>query len=155
MGLNGEALRALCGSGVVRQFLDIRVSGSLERLATRDGDLVCFAKGDVGTMICLDPRTLHVVEVTSSGFQRAMFVNTSVELFSRTVAAVAAQFPFHSTEAEIETLHQDAERVADLVRGIDPLAMERDRFWSTLVDDIEMGNFYPARVATDGPKSAG
>jgi hypothetical protein len=38
-------------------------------------------------------------------------------------------------------IHAVARDLADLIRGIDPEAMADDRFWSTFVDDVEMGDF--------------
>jgi hypothetical protein len=52
-----------------------------------------------------------------------------------------ARFPYYDEDAEFDEIDAVARDLADLIRGIDPEAMADDRFWSTFVDDVEMGDF--------------
>ena len=70
-----------------------------------------------------------------------LFVNSSIAAFTATVRAVLERFPYYDEDAEFDGIHAVARDLADLIRGIDPEAMADDRFWSTFVDDVEMGDF--------------
>jgi hypothetical protein len=57
------------------------------------------------------------------------------------VRPVLKRFPCYDEDAEFDEIHAVARELADLIHEIDPEAMADDRFWSTFVDDVEMGDF--------------
>jgi hypothetical protein len=84
------------------------------------------------------PRRDRCVEIPRHG---VLFVNSSIAAFTETVRVVLERFPYYDEDAELDEVHAAARDLADLIRRIDPKAMRVDRFWSTLVDDVEMGDF--------------
>ena len=102
-------------------------------------------------MMCVDPETGHVVEVWDGSPTQMPrpkpkwiegFVNSSLDQFRRSVEAVTNRFPFYGREdggLEIRTAASDD--VRSLVETIDPMAAAADQFWSTLADDIAIGDF--------------
>jgi hypothetical protein len=103
------------------------------------GDLVQFGTG-LNLPICLDPKTNEVVSVAADGLSTSL-VNSSFERFTETVSAVTSRFPFYGLDSSDDDVEAATRNVADMIRRIDESAMVPDRFWSTLVDDIGMGDF--------------
>ncbi len=103
------------------------------------GGLIQFGQLMHDDPVCVDPTTGQVLEITRQG--TVLFVNSSIAAFTETVRAVVERFPYHDEDAEFDEIHAVARDLADLIRGIDPEAMADDRFWSTFVDDVEMGDF--------------
>ena len=69
------------------------------------------------------------------------FVNSSVGQFTETVRAVMDRFPYYdrgSAWGDWEAAGNDLMR---LIEAVDPEAAIPDRFWSTFVDDVKMGDF--------------
>jgi hypothetical protein len=89
--------------------------------------------------VCVDPTTGQVLEITRQG--TVLFVNSSIAAFTETVRAVLERFPYYDEDAEFDEIHAVARDLADLIHGINPEAMADDGFWSTFVDDVEMGDF--------------
>jgi hypothetical protein len=104
------------------------------------GALIVIGTTGLQGHVCLDPVSGEVVEVVDPRDPPA-FVNTSVADFTRTAQLVFSLFPFHSRGAELEERDRSAKKVAAEIEKIDPAAMLSDRFWSTLVDDIIIGDF--------------
>jgi hypothetical protein len=70
------------------------------------------------------------------------FANTSVTHFWDSVRAVTARFPLYSSDDDDdEEPFRAGDDVAAIVSAIDPPAMDTDQFWSTFVDDVQMGDF--------------
>jgi hypothetical protein len=103
---------------------------------------VCFGAVGPFLMMCLDPASGEIVSliVARTGAE-PHFVNSSLPLFARTVETVIARYPFHAGDASYAAMGEAARDVGEIVRAIDPPAMEPDRYWSTLVEDIALGGF--------------
>lgn len=143
LGLDDDVAGFLSDHGVPRRIFDLRASTSLEKVGAPGAEVICFASSTGGAKIGIDPRTREVIRLDASAPQGRKFVNTSATLFADTARAVAGQVPFHSPEATADEVRLDAERVAAMIRAIDPGAMEPDRYWSSMVDDIKTRKFDP------------
>ena len=89
--------------------------------------------------VCVDLATGRVLEISRRGV--ALFVSSSIATFTETTRAVLDRFPYYDEDAEFDEIDAAARDLADLIRGIDPEAMVQDRFWSTFVDDVAIGDF--------------
>jgi hypothetical protein len=72
------------------------------------------------------------------------FVSSSLEKFIETVKAVTARFPFYSVKdlsVDDGVVDGAVKDVMDAIRSVDERALEEDGFWTSLVDDIQMGDF--------------
>jgi hypothetical protein len=135
-----DAARDLSARGVPEELLGgrYRSTDAITYLPCGKRMLLQFGTG-LGSPMCLDVSTGEIVTVAPKS--TVQFVNSSLERFVDTAVAVTALFPFYG-EAEIESEAEGAGfRVADAIRSVEPRAMDRDLFWSTLVDDITMGDF--------------
>jgi hypothetical protein len=120
-----------------------------------DGTVVLrLGSGRMGSSICLVPSSGAVVAVwdrRAEGEARGpqwveRFVNSSVAKFAATGYAVNERFPFYSRSAfDTDEGYLDVQRAGtDLIREIaqlDPPAAAPDCYWSTLADDVEIGDF--------------
>ena len=145
----------LSGVGVPRDFLDgiYWANERLDLFRRSDGSrLIHFGTSRLwDPMMCVDPETGHVVEIwdgspaqmpSSAPEWIEGFVNSSLDHFRRSVEAVTNRFPFYSREdGGLEIRTAASEDVRSLVEAIDPPAAEPDQFWSTLADDIAIGDF--------------
>src|SRR5262249_36690079 len=140
--LSRDQTEVLTGEGIPKDFFGelFRATHNLEPIETSTGTYICFGTSGYGVRICLDPRSGEVVQLVGSEHLRN-FVNTSLRQFVKTIKAVLARFPFHGTDATSDDINAAARDVAAIISDVDPPAMIPDRFWSTLVDDIKMGDF--------------
>lgn len=126
--------------GAPRQVLngrfDAAEAASLLQVGGRP--LVRFGRA-LSSDVCLAIPSCEVVSVGPDGVVR--FVNSSLERFIETAMAVTARFPFYGEDDSEETVEQAASDVATAIRAVEERALERDGFWATLVDDINMGDF--------------
>jgi len=90
--------------------------------------------------MCMDVATGSIVILRGTAVG---FVSSSLEKFIETVKAVTARFPFYSEKDVLveEVVDQAVKDVMDAIRSVDERALEQDGFWTTLVDDIQMGDF--------------
>jgi len=141
-GRRPEVCEALFRTGVPRDLFSGRYA-CVQNPAVLDvpehGRLIQFGQLTHDDPVCVDPTTGQVLEITRQG--TVLFVNSSIAAFTETVRAVVERFPYHDEDAEFDEIHAVARDLADLIRGIDPEAMADDHFWSTFVDDVEMGDF--------------
>jgi len=49
-------------------------------------------------------------------------------------------FPFYSRNTPLDERDQLADRIHDVIGGIDPRALDHDGFWATFVDDLANGD---------------
>jgi hypothetical protein len=118
-----------------------RAFDSPELLDTRDPAprLLGFASTGFRGVIALDVETGKVVEFHGEG--PVTFVNTSLERFVATARAVHDRFPFYARGASDDDMDAAADDLLRVIGAIDPPAARVDQFWSTLVDDVRMGDF--------------
>jgi hypothetical protein len=106
--------------------------------------LVRFAScGVLGDAMCIDPTTGAVWEVLNRSVPRRLFVSSSLSQFADTVDAVAARFPFYDDPDDDRAAERAARDLAVLIEAIDAEAVVPDRFWSTFLDDVTIGDFRP------------
>ncbi|MFI1976523.1 SUKH-4 family immunity protein [Streptomyces wedmorensis] len=89
--------------------------------------------------IAVDVASGHVVETPTSEPAAIRHVNSDLDSFNRCVEAVIARFPFYA-EGDEET-YEVAEKLRDLLSGIDETALVPDGFWETFCDDVQMGDY--------------
>jgi hypothetical protein len=89
------------------------------------------------------PDDRAVWEVLNRPAPRRLFVSSSLEQFAATVEVVAARFPFYDDQDDDQGAIRASEDLADLIRAIDAEAVVPDRFWSTFLDDVTIGDFPP------------
>jgi len=140
-GRRPEVWEALFRTGVPRDLFSGRYT-CVQRPAVLDvpehGRLIQFGL-TMQDPVCVDPTTGQVLEIIRKG--SVLFVNSSLAAFTETVRTVLARFPYYEEDAEFDEIDAAARDLADLIRGIDAEAMTVDRFWSTFVDDVQMGDF--------------
>lgn len=114
--------------------------------------LVWFGNSRSTGRVVLDAITGEVLEIIeASNTPRVAFINTSLDAFARTAEAALARFPFYSRDDELEARRRVAEELSAAMTQIDPLSMRSDQFWSTFVDDVEIGDF--ATEAYEPPRA--
>jgi hypothetical protein len=124
-----------------------RALDQMRVVASSGGPVIQFGSARSGLM-CVEPSSGNVVALAHEGGP-SVFVNVSVKHFADATFAVTEMFPFYSADDEDENddiLIDVGNTIAEKLRRIDPESMVRDRFWSTLVDDIQMGNFHTEDV---------
>jgi hypothetical protein len=106
--------------------------------------LVRFGSSEpLAVAMCIDPTTGAVWEVMNRPVPRRLFVSSSLSQFADTVDAVAARFPFYDDPDDDRAAEQAAKDLAALIGAIDAEAVVPDRFWSTFLDDVRIGDFPP------------
>jgi hypothetical protein len=104
------------------------------------GQLVRFgAASQFSDGLFIDPNTGEVVECDYGTLR--WFVNSSLEQFARTVIEVMGRFPFMSNDADDQAFKDMPKELGTIISKIDPSAMSVDRFWSTFVDDVKIGDY--------------
>jgi hypothetical protein len=98
--------------------------------------------------MCVDVTTGRVVEIINSPAAKPLFVNTSIEQFTRTVKVLVDRFPYYGQEAPDYEIDQVADELQDLITRIDPEASLPDRYWSTFVDDARIGDLSTEAILT-------
>lgn len=148
--LNGRRgdLDVLYGSGVPKGFVtsrylaDSHLSVALDAVGHK---LVKFGTTVLGGSMCLDPVTGEVVQVLGTNSSR-WFVNSTLEAFVATVRDVSTAFPFYSDDAPEAEIEAAAKRVVEIIRRVDAEALVPDRYWSTFVDDMRIGDWSTGAV---------
>ncbi|WP_329430528.1 SUKH-4 family immunity protein [Streptosporangium sp. NBC_01495] len=142
MGLLRES--RLFKGGVPRDLFDTvyRAADSLTLIETMDQrELTCF--GDLGSwqLICLDPASGEVVEVSKLPDIQPRLLNSSLDQFSETVRLVIERFPFYGSDSELEERESVAGELLEEIRNIDERALVQDGFWATFIDDLKIGDY--------------
>ena len=112
------------------------------------GRLVCFGRTWLTDPICVEPVTGQVVEIRPNSAD-VYVVNSSLRQFTDTVRATIQALPYYEDGSNDEEVRAAVTRLSGIIRDIDPPAMIRHRFWSTFVEDVEMGDFTTDRIADD------
>ncbi|MGH3222726.1 MAG: SUKH-4 family immunity protein [Streptosporangiaceae bacterium] len=99
-----------------------------------------FGSSGLADVIGIDLATGHVVEIINAPHSAPLFVNTSIEQFVRTVRAIINRFPYYDSDADEYEIQTVANELREIIRHIDLEAAVPDRYWSTFVDDVEIGD---------------
>ncbi|MFJ9381603.1 SUKH-4 family immunity protein [Streptomyces sp. NPDC101455] len=102
--------------------------------------LVAIATSGLFGRIAVDVATGHVVQIPTIDSARASHVNSDLGSFSRCVAAVIARFPFYA-DGDEDRYEEVAEKLRDLISGIDETALAHNGFWETFCDDMAIGDY--------------
>ena len=135
-------LDVLFESGVPQDFLGrmFRVDDEVAMVHSERGAILRFGTTGQSAAVGVVMDTGLVVEVLETPDARELFINSSLRMFVDTVEGVAERFPFYDTDDEEDEVQSASDDVLELVRRIDPPAAEPDRYWSTLVDDMRIGD---------------
>jgi len=137
------AANDLTRQGVPKEIFGQRYQAAeaITHVVLDEKNLLRFGCVMLCSSMCMDAATGSIVELGPDS--TILFVNSSLETFIETAKAVIARFPFYGeNDAGVEeVVDRAAKDVTDAIRSVEESAFERDRFWSTLVDDIQMGDF--------------
>ncbi len=120
---------------------------TLRNVAGR-GRLICFGQSGLSNDICVDPSNGEVLQLVDGADLR--LVNSTLGQFVDSVKAVIGMFPYYETsDSSFDTGQAVADRIADAITRIDPVATEPDTFWETFVQDVAIGDYSTADVVKD------
>lgn len=105
-----------------------------------DEPILRFGSSGLSDAIGVDLATGQVVDVINARGCPLLFVNASVEQFTRTVRTLIERFPYYDRDASDAEMETVANELLEIVRRIDPEAAIPDRYWSTFVDDVAIGD---------------
>ena len=139
-------------SGVPQRFIGrrFRVDDEVVMVHSGRGAVLRFGTTGQSAAVGVVMDTGHVVEVLETPDARELFINTSLSTFVETVQRVAERFPFYGTDDQEDEIESASDDVLELVRRIDPAAAEPDRYWSTFVDDMRIGDLTTEAVLEAG-----
>lgn len=112
--------------------------------------LLRFGVARLSSALCLEPATGAILSTwdADSGVVRAVqpswtesFVNTDIERFVDIARAISSRFPYYTAATFDESIGVVGRELREMISRIDPPAALPDRFWSTFLDDVEMGDF--------------
>jgi hypothetical protein len=138
-GLPPSALRGADDPGIPADLLEGRFTAAKEvtmltptlaRIGTArmaDDIVVDLSDGRVGWRVA---GTVHV-----------LFVNSSLDQFVATINAVNARYPFYGRNSDLKDRKDVGDELTTLIHAIDPPAASPGQFWSSLVDDVVIGDF--------------
>jgi hypothetical protein len=137
-----DAQDALFVSGVPKEFIYhcYHADEALNLIQADRGRLIRFASAGLADAICGDPGTGEVVYVVNVRGAPTSFVNSSLPQFTRTVKAVVERFPYYGRDASDDEIDSASQSLQSIIHNIDPAAMIPDRYWSTFIDDVEIGD---------------
>lgn len=104
------------------------------------GWMLRFGTTGSGNAVGVDLQNGAVIEVLDLPNSPNLFVNSSLRQFANTVIAVSSRYPYYDQDADLEEREAVAGDILGVIREIDPEAAVPDRFWSTFVDDMEIGD---------------
>lgn len=90
--------------------------------------------------MCLDITTGEIIQLVGR-ISKPVFVNSSLSMFSKSVESVSRAFPFYPDGAEEADIESAVQRVSGIISAIDPAALVPDRFWSSMIDDMRIGDW--------------
>ncbi len=138
-----EDLQTFYVTGVPKGFVSARYRANRVLSLRTDNhgrQLIAFGTMVLDGAMCLDPVTGEVVQLVGRSSNR-FFVNSTLASFTRLVREVSNAFPFYSDDASRDEIMAAAEAVSEIVRKVDGEALVPDRYWSTLIDDMRMGDW--------------
>ena len=112
--------------------------------------LLRFGSCGLADAMCVDLVTEHVVEIINAARSAPLFVNTSIEQFTQTVKALVDRFLYYGHEATGDEMDIVAGELLNVIRSIDPEAAVPDRYWSTFVDDVQIGDLSTEAILAIG-----
>jgi hypothetical protein len=142
--------QALFVDGVPRGFIGRRYSADPElSVVERPGStaMLRFGSAGLGDAIAIDLDTGHVIELVNARVPVEVFVNSTIQQFSRTVESMIDRFPYYDSDEDGDELDAVSHELLELIRRIDPPAAIPDRYWSTFIDDVGIGDLTTEAVA--------
>lgn len=134
---------ALFVEGVPRGFIGRRyvADSELTSLETEGHSRVLrFGSSGLADAVGVELNAGHVVEIVNARHPVSVFVNTSIGQFAQTVKAVMGRFPYYDRDSDEDEISSVAHELMETIGFIDPEAVVPDRYWSTFIDDIEIGD---------------
>jgi hypothetical protein len=111
---------------------------AVEWLVDGDRRLLLFASSSWGDF-AIDISTGAVVLRLSSG--NTLYVNGTLDQFRETTKRTIDRLPYYDHGASLEERERVGRELLDMIKEIDPEAAISDRYWSTFVDDVVIGDF--------------
>lgn len=138
-----EASRLLFEEGVPANFIGRRfcLANEVRIIHTSSGAVLQFGTTGLGADVGVEADSGHVVELLlADPSSPRVFVNSSLSAFADTIEAIVGRFPFYDTDDDQRAIDIAADDLITIIAEIDPPAAEPDRYWSTFVDDVRMGD---------------
>lgn len=109
----------------------------------REGDasVVRFGTSGLAQAIGVDLGSANVLGILDVPQQPTILVNTTIDMFTRTVRALFQRFPYYEKGAEWAEIDSVCAELREIVRSIDPEAAAPGCYWPGFVDDVRMGDF--------------
>ncbi len=104
------------------------------------GRILRFGTAVLAAAIGVELATGHVVAVLNVPIPVPLFTNTSIDQFTQTVKEVISRFPYYDQDATYDEIDGVAQELLNIIKRIDPEAAIPDRYWSTFVDDVAIGD---------------
>lgn len=142
------ALHILFEVGVPEHFIGrrFRLDSELALIHIKSGPVLRFGTTGLSAAVGVEAYTGHVIEVLEIPNSPGLFINTSLASFVATLEAVAGRFPFYDSDDDEDELESASDDVLRIIRSIDPSAAQPDRYWSTFVDDMRIGDLATGEV---------
>jgi hypothetical protein len=138
-----EVVRILSEAGAPAFFFsrDYMADPKLEMLEYKNfGKIVKLGTMHGGGWIAVEVSSGRVVGINHH-LNAPLFINSSIPQFTQTVQAAMDRFPYYDEDAEPEECLEAGRDLLDLIASIDAEAAVPNRYWSTFVDDVQMGNY--------------
>lgn len=138
---------------VPKSFIGRRYTADSDvSLLDREGHqtILRFGTSGFSDAIGLDLATGNVIEILTVADFAPVFVNKSTEKFTLTVKAVIDRFPYYGQDATDEEIQDVARELRDIIKHIDSEATVPDRYWSTFIDDVEIGDLSTEAILAIG-----
>jgi len=113
------------------------------------GTLVAFGSCGLRGVICLDPSDGSVVHVPSPSAPERHPVNSSIEKFIESSAAVIQRFPFYCDDDNSDQWETVAGELATTLGDIDSATALHNSFWVTFLDDVRMGDYSTTMIVDE------
>jgi len=99
-----------------------------------------FGSSGLADAVGIELSSGHVVEIVKAPHSVLILVNKSIGQFAETMKAVMGRFPYYDIDSSEDEIVSVAHELMEIIARIDPEAVVPDRYWSTFIDDIEIGD---------------
>ncbi|WP_158679174.1 SUKH-4 family immunity protein [Streptomyces sp. Tu 6176] len=122
-------------------FFFFKANDGLERLTSGSGEVYYqfWRRGhDVGVYLHGESGRVFA----GASLNDLVFANSSVDCFTECVEKITERSPFYSEDADLEECELAARALEGVVFGIDPSAIAEGTFWSDIISDISIGDYF-------------
>jgi hypothetical protein len=92
-------------------------------------------------MMGVDSASGHVIHMRGESWERASFVNTTIDKFTETARSLAESFPYGASCIEFDGVEEAANTIREIIRSVDEAAIISGNYWPDFADEID-GQLY-------------